>query len=52
VPAPGVADESLENGIRLLAWHFGMLPNRPDCSRLATPFPFVLAFLQARTEKI
>ena len=50
--ARGVVDEFLENGIRLPAWHFGMLPDRPDYSRLDTPYPFVLAFGQARTEEI
>ncbi|HYQ63100.1 FAD-dependent monooxygenase [Actinophytocola sp.] len=50
--ARGVVDEFLDNGIKVPAWHFGMLPQKPDYTGLATPYPFILAFPQSRTEEI
>jgi 2-polyprenyl-6-methoxyphenol hydroxylase-like FAD-dependent oxidoreductase len=48
----GMAKQFLADGVRLPSWHFAMLANRPDFSRLDTPFPFALAFPQTRTTEL
>src|SRR3954447_983272 len=48
----GIEDQFLADGLKLPAWHFGMLAQRLDFSELDTPYPFVLAFPQVRTEAI
>ena len=48
----GLADPFLAGGIRVPAWHFGFLSQRLDLSRLDTPYPFMLAFPQDRTEAV
>jgi 2-polyprenyl-6-methoxyphenol hydroxylase-like FAD-dependent oxidoreductase len=48
----GLAEPFLAGGVKVPAWHFGFLPQRLDLSRLATPYPFMLAFPQHRTEAL
>jgi 2-polyprenyl-6-methoxyphenol hydroxylase-like FAD-dependent oxidoreductase len=48
----GMEERFLAGGFRMPAWHFGMLAHRLDFSGLDTPYPFVLAFPQVRTEAI
>ncbi|MFE6775567.1 FAD-dependent monooxygenase [Streptomyces sp. NPDC057702] len=42
----------LDGGLTMPDGHFGMLPARLDFRGLATPFPFVLAHPQLRTEEL
>jgi 2-polyprenyl-6-methoxyphenol hydroxylase-like FAD-dependent oxidoreductase len=42
----------LAGGVRVPAWHFGFLPQRLDLTRLDSPYPFLLAFPQHRTEAL
>jgi 2-polyprenyl-6-methoxyphenol hydroxylase-like FAD-dependent oxidoreductase len=46
----GLEEQVLEAGTPLPSFHFGMLDARLDFSSLDTPYPFVLAFSQNRTE--
>jgi len=48
----GLSSSFLREGVKVPAWHFGMLPNRIDLSGLPTPFPFLLAIPQTRTEEL
>lgn len=48
----GLEDQFLADGFKMPAWHFGMLAQRLDFGELDTPYPFVLAFPQVRTEAI
>lgn len=48
----GLADPFLAGGVKVPAWHFGMLDNRLDFRALPTPFPFMLAHPQVRTEEL
>jgi 2-polyprenyl-6-methoxyphenol hydroxylase-like FAD-dependent oxidoreductase len=42
----------LSEGVPIDRWHFGMLEHRLDFSTLATPFPYMLALPQRRTEEL
>ncbi|MFG1610589.1 FAD-dependent monooxygenase [Actinoplanes sp. NPDC049265] len=42
----------LEGGVPVPAWHFGFLEQRLDLSRLDSPYPYMLAFPQHRTEAV
>ncbi|WP_225877980.1 FAD-dependent monooxygenase [Spongiactinospora rosea] len=42
----------LDGGVAVPDGHFGMLPARLDFRELATPFPFMLAHPQVRTEEL
>ena len=42
----------LAGGVAVPSWHFGMLANRLDFRPLDTPFPFMLAHPQTRTEEL
>ncbi|MBP2473791.1 2-polyprenyl-6-methoxyphenol hydroxylase-like FAD-dependent oxidoreductase [Crossiella equi] len=42
----------LDGGLPVPDWHFGMLATRLDFRDLATPFPFMLAHPQLRTEEL
>ena len=48
----GMEKQFLAEGITLPRWHFGILDEKLDFTTLATPYPFVLAFPQVRTEAI
>lgn len=48
----GLLDPFLASGIRVGAWHFGFLEQRLDLTRLDSPYPFLLAFPQDRTEAV
>ncbi|HEX6339627.1 FAD-dependent monooxygenase [Umezawaea sp.] len=48
----GVEEEFLADGVPRPNWHFGMLENRLDFSGLDTPYPYMLAFPQVRTEEV
>jgi 2-polyprenyl-6-methoxyphenol hydroxylase-like FAD-dependent oxidoreductase len=48
----GVQAEFLAEGRAFPYWHFGMLPARIDLHSLDTPFPFMLALPQRRTEEL
>jgi 2-polyprenyl-6-methoxyphenol hydroxylase-like FAD-dependent oxidoreductase len=48
----GLHRHFLAAGIRVPAWHFGFLQQRLDLTRLDSPYPFMLAFPQDRTEAI
>ncbi len=48
----GLADRFLGAGVKVPGWHFGLLDNRLDFRPLETPFPFMLAHPQARTEEV
>jgi 2-polyprenyl-6-methoxyphenol hydroxylase-like FAD-dependent oxidoreductase len=48
----GREQDFLDAGTRVPAWHFGMLETRIDFSVLDTPFPYMLATPQARTEAL
>jgi 2-polyprenyl-6-methoxyphenol hydroxylase-like FAD-dependent oxidoreductase len=48
----GLAEPFLSGGVKVPAWHFGFLPQRIDLTRLETPYPFLLAFPQDRTEAL
>ncbi|GAA2469893.1 FAD-dependent monooxygenase [Winogradskya humida] len=48
----GLIGPFLAHGVRVPAWHFGFLEQRLDLTRLDTPYPFLLAFPQDRTETI
>lgn len=42
----------LDEGRPVPSWHFGMLSDRVDFRHLDTPFPFMLAHPQTRTEEL
>jgi 2-polyprenyl-6-methoxyphenol hydroxylase-like FAD-dependent oxidoreductase len=48
----GLEKPFLVEGIRVPAWHFGFLHQRLDLTRLESPYPFMLAFPQDRTEAV
>ena len=48
----GLADDFLGEGMPIPSWHFGMLATRLDLSALETPYPFMLALSQRRTEEL
>lgn len=48
----GLAGPFLSGGARIPAWHFGFLSEKVDLTRLDSPYPFLLAFPQHRTEAI
>ncbi|MFD4872940.1 FAD-dependent monooxygenase [Streptomyces sp. NPDC058420] len=48
----GLAGPFLDGGVKVPAWHFAMLDNRLDFRTLPTPFPFMLAHPQVRTEEL
>jgi 2-polyprenyl-6-methoxyphenol hydroxylase-like FAD-dependent oxidoreductase len=48
----GLAQPFLAGGVKVPAWHFGFLEQRLDLTRLDTPYPFMLAFPQHRTEAL
>ncbi len=48
----GALDELLAAGMRLPAWHFGLLDRRVSFAGLDTPYPFMLAIPQVITEEI
>ncbi len=48
----GMEKPFLAAGVPLPGWHFGMLETRLDFRPLPTPFPFMLAHPQARTEEL
>lgn len=48
----GMEQPFLAEGMRVPAWHFGMLPNRLGFQVLDTAFPFMLAIAQTRTEAL
>jgi 2-polyprenyl-6-methoxyphenol hydroxylase-like FAD-dependent oxidoreductase len=48
----GLEERFLPEGIPLPRWHFGILDDKLDLSVLDTPYPFVLALPQVRTEAI
>jgi 2-polyprenyl-6-methoxyphenol hydroxylase-like FAD-dependent oxidoreductase len=48
----GLAEPFLSGGVKVPAWHFGFLEQRLDLTRMDTPFPFMLAFPQHRTEAL
>jgi 2-polyprenyl-6-methoxyphenol hydroxylase-like FAD-dependent oxidoreductase len=48
----GVAEPLLKTGRPLGDWHWGFLRSRLDLSVLDTPYPFMLAVPQARTEAV
>ncbi|WP_250032616.1 FAD-dependent monooxygenase [Paractinoplanes maris] len=48
----GLQEPFLAKGIRVPSWHFGFLRERLDLTRLDSPYPFMLAFPQDRTEAI
>ncbi|MTD55230.1 FAD-dependent monooxygenase [Amycolatopsis pithecellobii] len=47
----GMEQPFLAAGRQVPSWHFGMLPDRVDFRSLDTPFPFMLALPQTRTEE-
>jgi 2-polyprenyl-6-methoxyphenol hydroxylase-like FAD-dependent oxidoreductase len=48
----GMVEQFLTEGTRVPNWHFGMLESRLDFTGLDTPFPFMLAYPQVRTEQL
>ncbi|MFB9474160.1 FAD-dependent monooxygenase [Nonomuraea salmonea] len=48
----GLAGLFLDEGTPVPRWHFGMLESRLDFSVLDTPYPFMLAIPQVRTEEL
>jgi 2-polyprenyl-6-methoxyphenol hydroxylase-like FAD-dependent oxidoreductase len=48
----GLAEPFLSGGVRVPAWHFGFLSEKVDLTRLDSPYPFLLAFPQHRTEAV
>jgi 2-polyprenyl-6-methoxyphenol hydroxylase-like FAD-dependent oxidoreductase len=48
----GAAKPALAAGNRLPSWHFGLLEERLDFTRLDTAFPFVLGYPQVRLEEM
>ncbi|MFD9701804.1 FAD-dependent oxidoreductase [Lentzea sp. NPDC059081] len=48
----GLAQRFLAEGVPLPNWHFGMLESRLDFRALDTPYPFMLAIPQRRTEEL
>ncbi|WP_346115474.1 FAD-dependent oxidoreductase [Nonomuraea maheshkhaliensis] len=48
----GLARRFLDEGVPVPKWHFGMLESRLDFSVLDTPYPFMLAIPQVRTEEL
>jgi 2-polyprenyl-6-methoxyphenol hydroxylase-like FAD-dependent oxidoreductase len=48
----GCEQRFLDEGVPVPNWHFGMLENRIDFSVLDTPYPFMLAIPQVRTEEL
>jgi 2-polyprenyl-6-methoxyphenol hydroxylase-like FAD-dependent oxidoreductase len=48
----GLAEPFLAGGVRVPSWHFGFLDQRLDLTGLDTPYPFLLAFPQHRTEAL
>jgi 2-polyprenyl-6-methoxyphenol hydroxylase-like FAD-dependent oxidoreductase len=48
----GLEQRFLDEGRPVPNWHFGMLENRLDFSVLDTPYPFMLAIPQVRTEEL
>ncbi|GLY43360.1 putative aromatic compound monooxygenase YhjG [Amycolatopsis sp. NBRC 101858] len=48
----GLAERFLAEGVPLPRWHFGMLESPVDLSVLDTPYPFMLAIPQRRTEEL
>ncbi|MET1071318.1 MAG: FAD-dependent monooxygenase [Umezawaea sp.] len=48
----GVEKQFLAEGGQIPTWHFGMLGNRLDFRDLDTPYPFMLAIPQLRTEEL
>jgi 2-polyprenyl-6-methoxyphenol hydroxylase-like FAD-dependent oxidoreductase len=48
----GMAKQFLAEGIPLPSWHFGMLASQLDFQVLDTPYPFMLAYPQVRTEAL
>jgi 2-polyprenyl-6-methoxyphenol hydroxylase-like FAD-dependent oxidoreductase len=48
----GAEKRFLADGVPVPNWHFGMLENRLDFGGLDTPYPYMLAFPQARTEEV
>jgi 2-polyprenyl-6-methoxyphenol hydroxylase-like FAD-dependent oxidoreductase len=48
----GLEQRFLDEGVRVSNWHFGMLESRLDFSLLDTPYPFMLAIPQVRTEEL
>ncbi|HEX7305471.1 FAD-dependent oxidoreductase [Lentzea sp.] len=48
----GLARRFLDEGVPVPSWHFGMLESRLDLSVLDTPYPFMLALPQVRTEQL
>jgi 2-polyprenyl-6-methoxyphenol hydroxylase-like FAD-dependent oxidoreductase len=47
-----LAEPFLAGGVKVPAWHFGFLKQRLDLTVLDTPYPFLLAFPQDRTEAL
>ncbi|MCW2642594.1 MAG: putative monooxygenase [Dactylosporangium sp.] len=48
----GMQEQFLAEGVKMPRWHFGMLEEKLDFTKLDTPYPFVLSFPQPRTEAI
>jgi 2-polyprenyl-6-methoxyphenol hydroxylase-like FAD-dependent oxidoreductase len=48
----GMAKQFLAEGRQVPSWHFGMLASQLDFRVLDTPFPFMLAYPQVRTEAL
>src|SRR5689334_15766501 len=48
----GLQGPLLSAGVRVPSWHFGFLRERLDLTRLDSPYPFMPAFPQHRTEAI
>jgi 2-polyprenyl-6-methoxyphenol hydroxylase-like FAD-dependent oxidoreductase len=48
----GLAQPFVDEGRPITQWHFGMLANRLDYQQLDTPFPYMLAIPQLRTEQL
>jgi 2-polyprenyl-6-methoxyphenol hydroxylase-like FAD-dependent oxidoreductase len=48
----GLEQRFLDEGVPIRNWHFGMLENRLDFGVLDTPYPFMLAIPQVRTEEL
>lgn len=48
----GLEQRFFDEGVPVPRWHFGMLENRIDFSVLDTPYPFILAIPQVRTEEL
>ncbi len=48
----GLAERFLAEGVPMPRWHFGMLQTPIDLGVLDTPYPFMLAIPQRRTEEL